>query len=71
MPRYGFDVKKKSLIEDKRKFKVQRVHTCWNPKRHISLVSLNCCDENGGYALLHLDSMLANVVSEAVSEMKY
>ena len=26
--------------EDKRKDKVQRAHTGWNPKRHIELVSL-------------------------------
>jgi len=32
--------KKKSLMEDKRNNKVQSLHTCWNPKRHISLVSL-------------------------------
>ena len=29
-----------SLIIDKRKDKAQRVHTCWNSKRHIPLVSL-------------------------------
>ena len=29
-----------NLIEDKRKDKAQRVHTCQNPKRHIPLVNL-------------------------------
>jgi len=37
-----FDMKKrkKSLMEDKRKYKAWREHTCWNSKRHISLVNL-------------------------------
>ena len=30
----------KQPIEDKRKYKVQRAHTHWNPKRHTPLVSL-------------------------------
>ena len=36
-------MKKKSLMEDKRNNKVQRAHTCQNPKRRISLVSLLLC----------------------------
>ena len=32
--------KTSSLIEDKRKDKAQRAHTCQNPKRHIPLASL-------------------------------
>ena len=43
MPQYGFIArrrKKTKLIEDKRKDKVQRAHTHWNPKRHVPLVSL-------------------------------
>ena len=43
MPQYGFIAwrrKKTSLTEDKRKDKVQRAHTCRNPKGHIPLVSL-------------------------------
>jgi len=40
MPWYGFSLKKKSLMEDKRMYKAQRVHTRWNSKRHTSLVSL-------------------------------
>ena len=46
MPQYGFDVLKKkttNLIEDKRKDKAQTEHTCWNPKRHIPLVSICYC----------------------------
>ena len=38
-----FPCMKKSLIEDKRNNKAQRPHTCRNPKRHISLVSLLLC----------------------------
>ena len=33
-------MKKKNLMEDKRNKEAQRPHTCQNPKRHISLVSL-------------------------------
>jgi len=40
---YGFDIKKKSLMEDKRKYKVQRDHIHWNPKRQIPPVSLLFC----------------------------
>jgi len=40
MPQYGFDMKKKNLMEDERKCKAQRVHTHRNPKRYISPVSL-------------------------------
>ena len=32
-----------SLMEDKRNNDVQRPHTRWNPKRHISLMSLLFC----------------------------
>ena len=32
--------KTSSLIEDKRKDKVHKAYTCWNPKRHIPPVSL-------------------------------
>jgi len=37
---WKFDIKKKSLMEDKRKYTVQGVYTRQNPKRQISPVSL-------------------------------
>ena len=43
MPQYGFIARRRtktSLIEDKRKDKVQRAHSCRNSKRYIPLVSL-------------------------------
>ena len=56
-----------SLIEDKRKDKVQKVCARQNPKRHIPLESLLlwCKIVNGGCALLHLSSNLATVVRQA------
>jgi len=33
MPQYGFNIKKKSLMEDKRKYKVQRSTLVGIPKR--------------------------------------
>ena len=50
-----------SLIDDKRKDKVQMVHTHWNPKRHMPLVSLLLWLD-GGRALVCLASSLATVV---------
>jgi len=42
MPQYGFNIKKKkkSLMEDKGKYKARREYARWNPKRHIPPVSL-------------------------------
>ena len=59
--------KTSSLIEDKRKDKVQRTHTLRNPKTHPT-GEFVIVAENGGCALLRLASRLANVVSERVSK---
>jgi len=49
-------------MEDKKKYKAQRVHTCWNPKRpHLSSELVM---KNAGHALFCLGSMLVTVVSE-------
>jgi len=50
-------------MEDKRKYKAQRVHSRWNPKRpHLS--SEFVVMKNAGHVLFCLDSMLVTVVSE-------
>jgi len=59
MPQYGFDIKKNTR------------------RRGCALIGTHLSGEfvvvvkNGGCALLCLGSMLANVVSEAVSETKF
>ena len=61
--------KKKSLMKDKRSNKAQRPHTCQNPKRHISLVSLLVVLQNCGCMMLLLVSRLANVVRQLVRQL--
>jgi len=47
-------------MEDKRKYKEERMHTYWNPKKAHEFIFVT---KNGGHVLLSLGSMLATVVS--------
>jgi len=51
-------------MEDKRKYKAQRVHTHQNPQKAHLTGDFVVVTQNGGLALLCLGSMLVTVVSE-------